>query len=43
MNVAGFESRGYLGFVVSDLDRNVTLQIADQLAPPLNAALQTAG
>jgi len=43
MNVAGFESRGYLGFVVSDLDTNTTLQIADQLAPPLNAALQVAG
>jgi anti-sigma factor (TIGR02949 family) len=43
MNVAGFESRGYLGFVVSDLDTNTTLQIADQLAPPLNAALQLAG
>ena len=43
MNVAGFESGGYLGFVVSDLDTNTTLQIADQLAPPLNAALQAAG
>jgi anti-sigma factor (TIGR02949 family) len=40
MNVAGFESRGYLGFVVSDLETNTTLQIADQLVPPLNAALQ---
>ena len=43
MNVAGFESRGYLGFVVSDLDTNTTLQIADQLVPPLNAALRAAG
>jgi len=43
MNVAGFESRGYFGFMVSDLDGNVTLQIADQLAPPLDAALQAAG
>jgi len=43
MNVAGFESRGYLGFVVSDLDTNTTLQIADKLVPPLNAALQTIG
>ena len=43
MNVAGFESRGYLGFVVSDLDTKTTLQIADQLVPPLNAALQTVG
>jgi anti-sigma factor (TIGR02949 family) len=43
MNVAGFESQGYLGFVVSDLDTNTTLQIANQLAPPLNAALQITG
>ena len=43
MNVAGFESQGYLGFVVSDLDTKTTLQIADQLVPPLNAALQLAG
>ncbi len=40
MNVAGFESRGYLGFVVSDLDTKTTLQIANQLVSPLNAALQ---
>ena len=43
MNVAGFESRGYLGFVVSDLDTKTTSQIADQLVPPLNAALQAIG
>ena len=43
MNVAGFESAGYLGFVVSDLDTNATSQIADQLVPPLNAALQAIG
>ena len=43
MNVAGFVSRGYFGFVVSDLDANLTLQIAGQLAPPLNAALQAVG
>jgi len=43
MNVAGFESRGYLGFVVSDLDTKTTLQIAGELVPPLNAALQVAG
>jgi len=43
MNVAGFQSRGYLGFVVSDLDTDTTLQIADQLVPPLNAALQSIG
>jgi anti-sigma factor (TIGR02949 family) len=39
MNVAGFESKAYLGFVVSDLDRNTTMQIASDLAPPLKAAL----
>jgi len=39
MNVAGFESKAYLGFVVSDLDRNTTVQIASELAPPLKAAL----
>ena len=39
MNVAGFESKAYLGFVVSDLDRNTIGQIASQLAPPLKAAL----
>jgi anti-sigma factor (TIGR02949 family) len=39
MNVAGFESKGYFGFVVSDLDRHTTTQIANELAPPLNAAL----
>jgi len=40
MNVAGFESKGYLGFVVSDLNRDTTIQIANELAPPLNAALE---
>jgi len=40
MNVAGFESKGYLGFVVSDLNRDTTMQIANELAPPLNAALE---
>ena len=40
MNVAGFESRGYLGFVVSDLSQDATLQIADALVPPLEAALE---
>lgn len=39
MNAAGFESIGYLGFVVSDLSRASTLQIAGELAPPLEAAL----
>jgi len=43
MNVAGFESKGYLGFVVSDLNRDTTMQIASELAPPLNAALQVTG
>jgi anti-sigma factor (TIGR02949 family) len=31
--VAGFESEGYLAFVVSDLDRKNNLQIAENLAP----------
>jgi mycothiol system anti-sigma-R factor len=31
--VAGFESQGYLAFIVSDLDRKNNLQIADNLAP----------
>jgi anti-sigma factor (TIGR02949 family) len=39
MNAAGFESRNYLGFVVSDLSPNVTMQLAGDLAPPLKAAL----
>ena len=39
MNAVGFESREYWGFVVSDLDRQTTVQIAHQLAPPLEAAL----
>lgn len=39
MNAAGFESKDYVGFVVSDLSPAVTLQIASQLAPPLKAAL----
>jgi anti-sigma factor (TIGR02949 family) len=39
MNVAGFESKAYLGFVVSDLDRDTIVQIASELAPPLKAAL----
>jgi hypothetical protein len=40
MNVAGFESKGYWGFVVSDLGQDTTLQIANELAPPLKAALE---
>jgi anti-sigma factor (TIGR02949 family) len=31
--VAGFESQGYLAFIVSDLDRKDNLQIAENLAP----------
>jgi anti-sigma factor (TIGR02949 family) len=40
MNAAGFESKGYLGFVVSDLDPAITMQIAREIAPPLKAALE---
>jgi anti-sigma factor (TIGR02949 family) len=40
MNAAGFQAKGYLGFVVSDLSQNATMQIAGELAPPLNAALE---
>jgi len=40
MNVAGFESNGYLGFVVSDMNLATTMQIANELAPPLNVALE---
>ncbi|MGO8736833.1 MAG: anti-sigma factor family protein [Terriglobia bacterium] len=39
MNAAGFESKEYLGFVVSDLSQDATMQIASALAPPLKAAL----
>lgn len=39
MNAAGFESKGYFGFVVSDLSPALTVQIASELAPPLKAAL----
>jgi anti-sigma factor (TIGR02949 family) len=39
MNAAGFESKEYLGFVVSDLSQALTAQIASGLAPPLKAAL----
>jgi anti-sigma factor (TIGR02949 family) len=39
LNVAGFESKGYLGFVVSDLSPDTTMQIANELAPPLKTAL----
>jgi len=39
INAVGFESKEYWGFVVSDLSRDATLQIASELAPPLKAAL----
>jgi anti-sigma factor (TIGR02949 family) len=39
MNAAGFESKEYWGFVVSDLSPDTTMQIANELAPPLQAAL----
>ncbi len=42
MNVAGFESNGYFGFVVSDLSQDTTMQIANALAPPLKTALGAA-
>jgi len=43
MNAAGFESSGYLGFVVSDLSPAVTMQLASALAPPIKAALDAGG
>ena len=43
MNAAGFESKGYLGFVVSDLSPATTMELASGLAPPLKAALDAAG
>jgi hypothetical protein len=39
MDVAGFESTGYFGFVVSDLGQNQVLQIAAVLGPALRNAL----
>ena len=39
MNAAGFESKEYWGFVVSDLSPDTAMQIASELAPPLQAAL----
>jgi len=39
MNVAGFESSRYFGFIVSDLEPTVMTEIARELAPPLKAAL----
>jgi len=39
MNAAGFESSGYLGFVVSDLSPAITMELASGLAPPLKGVL----
>jgi anti-sigma factor RsiW len=39
MNAAGFEANDYFGFVVSNLDQNEVLQIADGLAPAIRSAL----
>ncbi len=39
MNAAGFETRDYWGFVVSDLSPAAITQIAAELAPPLKDAL----
>jgi anti-sigma factor (TIGR02949 family) len=43
MNAAGFESSGYLGFVVSDLSPAITMQLASALAPPMKATLDASG
>jgi hypothetical protein len=43
MDVAGFESASYFGFVVSDLGLNETLQIATALAPALRNSLDGGG
>jgi hypothetical protein len=42
MNAVGFESTGYLGFVVSDLSPAATLELASGLAPPIKAVLDAA-
>lgn len=39
LEVAGFETRDYLAFVVSDLSREDNLQMASALAPPVQAFL----
>ena len=41
MNVAGFESNDYFGFVVSGLGQNEMLQLAAGLAPAIRSALPT--
>ena len=44
MDVAGFESKDYFGFAVSDLGQNEVLQIATRLAPAVrNALAETIG
>ena len=44
MDVAGFESKDYFGFVVSDLGQNEVMQIATKLAPAVrNALAETIG
>jgi anti-sigma factor RsiW len=42
MNVAGFETNDYFGFVVSDIGQAGVLQIAAALAPPLRSQLDAA-
>ena len=42
MNAVGFESDGYLGFVVSDLSPAFNLELATGLAPPIKAVLDGA-
>jgi anti-sigma factor (TIGR02949 family) len=41
MDVVGFESKEYFGFVVSDLGQNEVLQIATALGPALRGALES--
>ncbi|MFB3922194.1 MAG: anti-sigma factor [Terriglobia bacterium] len=42
MSVAGFESKEYFGFVVSDLGQEELVRLAGGLAPPLRDALNAA-
>jgi hypothetical protein len=42
MDVAGFESREYLGFVICDLGQSETIQLAGALAPSLRKVLDGA-
>lgn len=43
MDVAGFETNEYFGFVVSDLGQDSVVQLAALLAPPLRSQLDAAG